>query len=101
MAHSPRRAAFAARTLRFPKRSYGGASDGKLIWGRLTHGRVLGLLKNPSYAGRYVFGRYRYGREISPEGQVHPRKHPVAIPDCVSGGTSSHSSIGRLARTIQ
>jgi hypothetical protein len=72
---------FAARTLRFPKRSYGGAWDGKLIWGRLTHGRVLGLLKNPSYAGRYVFGRYRYGREISPEGQVHPRKHPVAIPD--------------------
>jgi hypothetical protein len=45
---------FAARTLRFPKRSYGGAWDGKLIWGRLTHGRVLGLLKNPSYAGRYV-----------------------------------------------
>ena len=42
---------FADRTLRFPKRSYGGAWDGKLIWGRLTHGRVLGLLKNPSYAG--------------------------------------------------
>src|SRR5215469_11538144 len=72
---------FAARALRFPKRSYGGAWDGKLIWGRLTHGRVLGLLKNPSYAGRYVFGRYRYGREISPEGKVHHRKHAVAIPD--------------------
>jgi DNA invertase Pin-like site-specific DNA recombinase len=65
---------FAASTLRFPKRSYGGAWDGKLIWGRLTHGRVLGLLKNPSYAGRYVFGRYQYRREISPEGKVHPRK---------------------------
>jgi hypothetical protein len=72
---------FAARTLRFPTRSYGGAWDGKLIWGRLTHGRVLGLLKNPSYAGRYVFGRYQYRREISPEGTVHPRKYAVAIPD--------------------
>ena len=72
---------FAARTLRFPTRSYGGAWDGKLIWGRLTHGRVLGLLKNPSYAGRYVFGRYQYRREISPEGKVHPRKYAVAIPD--------------------
>src|SRR6266480_2712861 len=72
---------FGATTLRFPKRSYGGAWDGKLIWGRLTHGRVLGLLKNPSYAGRYVFGRYRYRREISPEGKVHPRKYAVAIPD--------------------
>ncbi len=72
---------FAASTLRFPKRAYGGAWDGKLIWGRLTHGRVLGLLKNPSYAGRYVFGRYQYRREISPEGKVHPRKYAVAIPD--------------------
>jgi hypothetical protein len=69
---------FAAGALRFPKRAYGGASDGKLIWGRLTHGRVLGLLKNPSYAERYVFGRYRNRREISPEGKVHPQKHGVA-----------------------
>src|SRR5437762_7748326 len=76
---------FAAGALRFPKRAYGGAWDGKLIWGRLTHGRVLGLLKNPSYAGQYVFGRFQYRREISPEGQVHPRKHAVAMPDwCVS-----------------
>src|ERR1051325_2624150 len=36
--------------LRFPKRSYGGAWDGKIIWGRLTHSRALGMLKNPSYA---------------------------------------------------
>jgi DNA invertase Pin-like site-specific DNA recombinase len=72
---------FAAGALRFPKRAYGGAWDGKLIWGRLTHGRVLGLLKNPSYAGRYVFGRFQYRREISPEGKVHPRKHAVAMLD--------------------
>jgi hypothetical protein len=42
---------------------------------------VLGLLKNPSYAGMYVFGRYRYRREISPEGKVHQRMHAVAMPD--------------------
>src|SRR6266851_6263 len=42
---------FAEGALRFPKRSYGGAWDGKIIWGRLTHSRVLGMLKNPSYAG--------------------------------------------------
>jgi DNA invertase Pin-like site-specific DNA recombinase len=72
---------FAACALRFPKRSYGGAWDGKLIWGRLAHRRVLGLLKNPSYAGMYVFGRYRYRREISPEGKVHQRMHAVAMPE--------------------
>ena len=37
--------------LRFPRRAYGGAWDGKLIWGRLTHSRVIGMLANPVYAG--------------------------------------------------
>jgi DNA invertase Pin-like site-specific DNA recombinase len=37
---------FAQRGLKFPKRSYGGVWDGKLVWGNLTHSRVLGLLKN-------------------------------------------------------
>lgn len=72
---------FADGALRFPKRSYGGAWEGKIIWGRLTHSRVLGLLKNPSYAGMYVLGRYQYRREISPEGGVHKRIHAVAMPD--------------------
>ena len=72
---------FAKSQLRFPKRSYGGAWDGKIIWGRLTHSRVLAMLKNPSYAGMYVFGRYQYRREISPEGGIHKRIHPVSMPD--------------------
>ena len=50
--------------LRFPRRSYGGAWDGKLLWGRLTHSRVLGILANPSYAGTYVFGRYQACKEV-------------------------------------
>jgi|GraSoi2013_100cm_1033763.scaffolds.fasta_scaffold15542_2 DNA invertase Pin-like site-specific DNA recombinase len=72
---------FAENGLRFPKRSYGGAWDGKIIWGRLTHSRVLAILRNPSYAGMYVFGRYRYRREISAEGTVHKRIHAVAMAD--------------------
>ena len=72
---------FAQGALRFPKRSYGGAWDGKIIWGRLTHGRVLGMLKNPSYAGMYVFGRYQYRRQISAEGAVHKRIHAVAMAE--------------------
>jgi DNA invertase Pin-like site-specific DNA recombinase len=72
---------FVEGALRFPKRAYGGAWDGKIIWGRLSHGRVLGLLKNPSYAGMYVFGRYQYRREISPQGDVRQRMHAVAMPE--------------------
>jgi DNA invertase Pin-like site-specific DNA recombinase len=72
---------FAESGLPFPQRSYGGAWDGKIIWGRLTHSRVLGMLKNPSYAGMYVFGRYQYRRQISPDGGVHKRIQAVAMSD--------------------
>jgi hypothetical protein len=39
---------------------------------------VLGLLKNPVYAGTYVFGRYQYRQQISPQGEVS--KHVKATP---------------------
>jgi DNA invertase Pin-like site-specific DNA recombinase len=72
---------FTEKGLRFPKRAYGGAWDGKIIWGRLSHSRVLGVLKNPSYAGMYVFGRYQYRREINLAGEVRKRMQAVAMPD--------------------
>jgi DNA invertase Pin-like site-specific DNA recombinase len=72
---------FTEARLRFPKRAYGGAWDGKIIWGRLSHSRVLGLLKNPSYAGIYVFGRYQYRREINLDGEVRKRMQAVAMRD--------------------
>src|SRR5882757_2060195 len=68
---------FAEEGLRFPKRAYGGAWAGRLIWGRLSHERVLGLIRNPSYAGIYVFGRYQYRQRITPQGDVHKRVQPV------------------------
>ncbi|WP_281291369.1 recombinase family protein [Paraburkholderia panacisoli] len=68
---------FAEDGLRFPKRAYGGAWAGRLIWGRLSHERVLGLIRNPSYAGIYVFGRYQYRQRITPQGEVHKHVQPV------------------------
>jgi DNA invertase Pin-like site-specific DNA recombinase len=72
---------FVESGLRFPKRSYGGAWNGKLIWGRLTHGRVLSMLKNPAYAGMYVFGRYQYHRQIRPSGEIHQHMRRVPMAD--------------------
>lgn len=69
---------FSEKGLQFPKRAYGGVWAGKLIWGRLTHGRVLGVLKNPSYAGVYVFGRYQYAKEVSPDGSIKTRV--ISVP---------------------
>jgi len=62
-------AAFAGR--RFPLRAYGGVWAGQLRWGALTHARVLGVLKNPCYAGAYVHGRYTSTRRVDPDGTVH------------------------------
>jgi len=61
---------FAKGNLKFPKRSYGGIWNGRLLWGQLTHGRVLGVLKNPSYAGVYVYGRYKYAKKILSDGNI-------------------------------
>jgi len=83
-------AAFADR--RFPLRAYGGAWAGQLRWGRLTHARVVGILKNPCYAGAYVHGRYASHRTVDPDGTVHtgllerPRAEwPVLINDHHAG----------------
>jgi DNA invertase Pin-like site-specific DNA recombinase len=71
---------FARHQLLFPKRSYGGVWHGQLRWGRLNHGRVLCLLRNPAYAGAYVFGRYRTCKTFSTTGQMHSsvRRMPLA-----------------------
>jgi DNA invertase Pin-like site-specific DNA recombinase len=73
---------------RFPLRAYGGSWAGQLRWGRLTHARVLGVLKNPCYAGAYVHGRYTSQRTVEPDGTVRtslierPRAEwPVLIHD--------------------
>jgi DNA invertase Pin-like site-specific DNA recombinase len=69
---------FQERGLRFPRRSYGGAWDGKLVWGRLTHSRVLSILANPAYAGSYVFGRHQSSKRLSSAGEIVSRSCLVA-----------------------
>jgi DNA invertase Pin-like site-specific DNA recombinase len=73
---------------RFPRRAYGGAWAGELRWGRLTHARAIGVLSNPSYAGAYVFGRYRSRRAVRPDGTIVTRtvelprsEWPIVIHD--------------------
>ncbi len=71
---------FAARGLKFPKRAYGGVWNGQLIWGHLTDRRVLSVLKNPAYAGVYVFGRYRCVKHILANGEVRSRAKAMLRP---------------------
>ena len=64
---------FLQHQLTFPRRAYGGVWNGKIFWGSLQHGRVLGLLSNPSYAGAYAFGRYRGIKSVSTDGQIQSK----------------------------
>jgi DNA invertase Pin-like site-specific DNA recombinase len=74
--------------LLFPRRAYGGAWNGTLVWARLTHSRVIGVLANPSYAGTYVFGRHQSCKKLNPAGEIctQSRQLPqdqwrIVIPD--------------------
>ncbi|WP_443058094.1 recombinase family protein, partial [Streptomyces sp. KLMMK] len=65
-----------------------GVWDGQLRWGKLTHGRVIGLLSNPAYAGAYVYGRHRTQRTVQPDGTVttsYPRVPREQWPIVITG----------------
>lgn len=70
---------FGENNISFPKRAYGGAWNGKITWGMLTHSRVLTVIHNPAYTGAYVYGRYRDNKTINADG--HFDHHPVRLPD--------------------
>ena len=73
---------FTEKGLRFPKRAYGGAWDGKIIWGLLEPQPLCWVCwKNPSYAGNYVFGGDQYLREINVDGEVRKRMQAVEMRD--------------------
>jgi excisionase family DNA binding protein len=95
--------AFAGR--RFPRRAYGGTWAGQVRWGRLTHSRAAGILRNPAYAGAYVFGRRRSRQVVSPDGSVRtsvtelPRNEwEVLIPGHHQGYISWEDYLANEAR---
>lgn len=57
---------FTEAHLRFPTRWWGGKRADEVIWGQLTHGRVLNILHSPLYAGAYVYGRTTFRRQALP-----------------------------------
>lgn len=59
---------FADNGLLFPSRHARKGAPAEMRWLRLTHARVLGVLKNPLYTGTYVWGRRRRRRALSQRG---------------------------------
>ena len=48
---------FYKNDLNFPRRLRGGVNKGQLAWGPPCHSRAVQVLRNPRYAGAFVFGR--------------------------------------------
>jgi hypothetical protein len=54
--------------LRVPRRD--GRILGDVVWKRPTIETITSILKNPAYAGAFVYGRNRHTTMRSPEGNV-------------------------------
>ncbi|MBC8423118.1 recombinase family protein [bacterium] len=48
--------------LPFPRRLHTGPYKGDLVWGTLSDGRAINILRNPRYAGAFCYGRRRQVR---------------------------------------
>lgn len=63
---------FRRQGLEFPRRLRGGPGKGELVWGPLAMHRAVEVLRNPRYAGAFVFGRRH--EKINAEGRRVVRK---------------------------
>lgn len=73
---------------RFPRRIRRGVGKGDVLWGALDHSRVAQILHNPRYAGAFVYGRTRGGRNAqlkSVQRKVPREQWHVLIPDAHAG----------------
>jgi DNA invertase Pin-like site-specific DNA recombinase len=79
---------FLKNGLSFPRRLRRGVNKGQLVWGPLDHSRALHVLRNPRYAGAFVFGRTQTVRQA--DGGKHQVRRPqedwdTLIPDAHPG----------------
>ena len=65
----------------FPCRQRSGEKKGDLTWALPTHSRLLYVLRNPRYAGAFVYGRRRGKMQVN--GRINVKMLPVAEWQCV------------------
>ncbi len=81
--------------LKLPVRVWGGPDRGHLVWKAPSCGIVMRLLRNPAYAGVYVYGEWAYdGTERNPKtGKSRPHyRAPEDWPVCIQGHHAGYIS---------
>lgn len=94
--------------LKLPVRVCGGPERGKLLWKAPSYGIVMRLLRNPAYAGVYVYGEWAYtGTDRNPKtgkSRPHyraPEDWPVCIEDHHAGYISWETYLANRRRLRQ
>ena len=75
-----------AEDLQLPVRIWSGPRRGQLEWKRASFGAVMRILKNPAYAGVYVYGQWEYDglRRSAKTGKSTARdRKPEEWPVCI------------------
>jgi DNA invertase Pin-like site-specific DNA recombinase len=97
-----------AERLKLPVRVWGGPERGRLLWKAPSYGIVMRLLRNPAYAGVYVYGEWAYsGTERNPKtGKARPHYRapedwPVCLVDHHAGYISWESYLANRRRLRQ
>lgn len=66
---------FRKQNLQFPRRITSGPNKGQIAWGTLAHSRAVNTIRNPRYAGAFVFGRTKTRKHA--DGSVHIQAKPM------------------------
>ena len=79
---------FRKNNLQFPRAIVVGSNKGQIAWGPLRHSRAVTTLRNPRYAGAFVFGRTKSRKRVN--GSMHVQFMPLdqwdtVIPDAHPG----------------
>jgi len=79
---------FREQDLLFPRALRTGPNRGQIDWSPLAHSRAVSTLRNPRYAGAYVFGRTKTRKCVDGSGYAKPKpmdEWDVLIPDAHPG----------------
>ncbi|VGO19054.1 recombinase family protein [Pontiella sulfatireligans] len=79
---------FREQKILFPRALKNGPNRGQIDWTPLSHSRAVHTLRNPRYAGVYVFGRTKTRKQINGPAQTKPKpmeEWDVVIPDAHAG----------------
>jgi len=79
---------FRKNNLQFPRDIVRGPNKGQIAWGPLAHSRAVRTIRNPRYAGAFVFGRTKSRKRA--DGSLHVQSKPLdewdtVIPDAHPG----------------